>query len=312
MNKSAYIKLFISGELQNRINSLYDKLQSCNLCPRNCLVNRLDGEPGYCGAGKNLKVASAFSHFGEEPPLVGSFGSGTIFLSFCNLRCNFCQNYDISHYGEGTEVTTSDLAEMMLGLQQKGCHNINFVTPTHYTPQIIAALPKAIELGLTIPIVWNCGGYESLEVIQLLDGIVDIYMPDAKFSNAQHAKRYADAENYFSILKETLKEMYQQVGSLKLKENGTALRGLLIRHLVMPGDVAGSKQVLKFIAEALSTNNYVNIMNQYRPCYQAIGDPLIGRVITNAEYIEVIRQARELGFLPFGHRRIRILDSPGP
>ncbi|MBC8185980.1 radical SAM protein [candidate division KSB1 bacterium] len=294
-NKPAYIKLFKSGELYERIKHLSGKLQSCNLCPRNCFVNRLKGELGYCGAGKNLKVASAFQHFGEEPPLVGSHGSGTIFLSFCNLKCNFCQNYDISHYGDGEEITSNELATLMIDLQNKGCHNINFVTPTHFAPQIIAALPKAIEMGLSVSIVWNCGGYESLEIVRLLDGIVDIYMPDAKFSNSNHAKQFADAGNYFTILKEILKEMFRQVGTLKIDKNGAAFRGLLIRHLVLPKNAAGSKHILKFIAEALSTDNYVNIMSQYRPCYQAISDPQIGRAITNTEFGEAIRLAWKLG-----------------
>jgi len=255
----------------------------------------MKGELGYCGAGKGLKVASAFPHFGEEPPLVCNYGSGTIFLSYCNLRCNFCQNYDISHYGDGEEITANDLANLMLGLQKNACHNINFVTPTHYTPQIITALPKAIEMGLSVPIVWNCGGYESIDVIKQLDGIVDIYMPDTKFSNHQRAKQYADAGNYFSILQEVLTEMFRQVGVLKIKQNGAAFSGLLIRHLVMPEDVAGSEQVLRFIAEELSTDNYVNIMQQYRPCYQAVGDRLIGRLVTSTEYSEVIKIAKVLG-----------------
>jgi putative pyruvate formate lyase activating enzyme len=295
MNKPAYIKLFESGELYKRINYLSSKLISCNLCPRNCFVNREKGELGYCGAGLNLQVASAFPHFGEEQPLVCHYGSGTIFLSHCNLKCNFCQNYNISFYGEGEEITANDLVNLMLGLQQNGCHNINFVTPTQFAPQIVAALPKAIEMGLKVPIVWNCGGYESLEVIQLLDGIVDIYMPDAKFSTHQHAKQYANAENYFSVLTEILSEMFRQVGILKIDKYGKAIRGLLIRHLVLPGGVAGSKKILNFIAKDLSTDNYVNIMRQYRPCYQAVGDPLIGRAITSSEYSNVIKLANVLG-----------------
>jgi len=294
-SKPRYIKLKESGGLYERINLLYSKLQSCSLCPRNCFVNRLKGELGYCGAGRDLKVASVFPHFGEEPPLVGSHGSGTIFLSHCNLKCDFCQNYDISHHGDGEEITTRELSDLMLDFQNKGCHNINFVTPTQFTPQIIAALPKAIEMGLSLPIVWNCGGYESLEVIKLLDGIIDIYMPDAKFSDSDLAKQFTDAGNYFVILKEILKEMFRQVSDLKIDSNGVAFRGLLIRHLVMPGNVGGTQQVLEFIAKELSPENYVNIMNQYRPCYKANSNKLIARPITNAEFGEAIRQAWQIG-----------------
>ena len=295
MNCQSYIKLYESRELLRRINLLHGKLQSCNLCPRECSVNRLKGDLGYCGASKNLKVASAFSHFGEEPPLVGTGGSGTIFLSYCNLRCNFCQNYDISHLGEGKEISANEMARLMIGLQKKGCHNINFVTPTHYAPQIIAALPKAIEMGLNVPVVWNCGGYESVEVIKLLNGIINIYMLATKFADPQYAKRYADAENYFSVVKDVLMEMVSQVGMLKVEKSGAASQGLLIRHLVMPEQVAGSKHILKFIANELSPESYVNIMSQYRPCYHVTGDRLIGRAITSAEYVEVIRLAKELG-----------------
>ncbi len=291
----SYISLYKSGGLARRIDKLLNILKSCTLCPRSCKVNRLTGESGFCGAGKKLKIASSFPHFGEESPLVGRNGSGTIFLSYCNLLCSFCQNYDISHQGKGQKISSTELAAMMLALQRQGCHNINFVTPTHFTPQIISALPESIEMGLTIPIVWNCGGYESIEVIQLLDGIVDIYMPDAKFSDSKFAKHYANADNYFFILKPVLKEMFRQVGVLKINKNGAAYQGLLIRHLVMPNNVAGSKAILEFIAKELSLDSFVNIMSQYRPCYKAISDQLIGRAITNAEYNEVIEFAKELG-----------------
>jgi len=207
MAPPAYLKLYESGELNNRIAGLNKILNQCTLCPRRCKVDRLSGELGCCEAGANLKVASVFPHFGEEPPLVCRFGSGTIFLTHCNLRCSFCQNYDISHQGDGEKISETRLAYLMLNLQKKGCHNINFVTPTHFAPQIISALPEAIEMGLNLPIVWNCGGYESLKVIKLLDGIVDIYMPDAKFSVSNYAQKYANAKDYFMILKLVLKEM---------------------------------------------------------------------------------------------------------
>jgi len=239
-------------------------------------------------------VSSSFPHFGEERSLVGRSGSGTIFLTHCNLRCNFCQNYDISHSGAGEKTSTSKLAQIMLHLQLQDCHNINFVTPTHFAPQVISALPIAIEMGLELPIVYNCGGYESLDVIELLDGIIDIYMPDAKFSNSKYADIYANAPDYFDKLKPVIKEMHRQVGVLK-SENGIAYRGVLIRHLVMPNDVAGSENILKFIAEELSTESYVNIMSQYHPCFKAGGDPLINRRITSKEYYQAIELAKKLG-----------------
>ena len=294
MQKPAYLTSYKSGEVEDRIIRLTSMLEACTLCPRQCKVNRLKAELGYCKAGANLVVSSAFPHFGEERPLVGRSGSGTIFLTHCNLKCNFCQNYDISHLGSGESVSITKFAQMMITLQMQGCHNINFVTPTHYVPQIIAALPHAIKMGLELPIVYNCGGYESLDVIKLLDGIVDIYMPDAKFSNAEQAQTFANAPDYFDVLKAILKEMHRQVGELKI-ENGIANRGLLIRHLVMPNDVAGSEAILKFIAEELSTESYVNIMSQYRPCFDTVDEPLINRRITSKEYYQAIELAKKFG-----------------
>ena len=290
-----YIALYQSGELQDRIANLEQMLQPCCLCPRQCLVDRKDGKLGVCRAPYELIVSSAFPHFGEEPPLVGFHGSGTIFLSHCNLRCVFCQNYELSHLGEGRRVSTEQLAAMMIQLQNLGCHNINFVTPTHYTAQIIAALPKGIELGLKIPLVYNCGGYESVETLRLLEGIIDIYMPDLKYSDAATAERYSNAPDYFEIAKAAVAEMHRQVGVLQLDAQGIAVRGLLIRHLVMPNHVAGSKEILQFIAQELSSDNYVNIMEQYRPCYKAVDFPEINRRITPKEYDEAIRWAVDLG-----------------
>ena len=294
MQKPSYLTLYESGELEARIIRLTSILEACTLCPRQCKVNRLQGELGYCKAGAKLVVSSYFPHFGEERPLVGRTGSGTIFLTHCNLKCNFCQNYDISHLGSGKSISTIKLAQMMITLQMQGCQNINFVTPTHYAPQIIAALLDAIKMGLELPIVYNCGGYESLDVIKLLDGIVDIYMPDAKFSNAEQAQTYANAPDYFDVLKPVLKEMHRQVGALKI-ENSVSNRGILIRHLVMPNNVAGSEAILKFIAEELSTESYVNIMSQYRPCFNAIEEPLIDRSITSKEYHQAIELAKKFG-----------------
>jgi len=291
----AYIRLYKTGELFERIDALQKLLSPCRVCPRNCGVDRLNGELGTCKAGKELQVSSAFPHFGEEPPLVGYYGSGTIFLTHCNLRCLFCQNFEISHLGEGRIVNPDELAEMMIRLQRRGCHNINFVTPTHYTPQIIAALPKAIEMGLEIPLVYNCGGYESVETLRLLDGIVDIYMPDFKYAHSETAKKYSKAADYFEVAKAALKEMHRQVGDLRINERGLAERGLLIRHLVMPNRVVGSEKILEFIAKEISVDSYVNIMEQYYPCYGAFDHPEINRRISMNEYLEVVNKARELG-----------------
>ena len=288
----SYLSLFEKGELSQRIQVLQEFLKECRLCPRECRVNRLDGEIGYCGARSDLRVSSAFPHLGEEPPLVGNHGSGTIFLTHCNLRCIFCQNYDISHLGAGQLITPLDMARAMVKLQEMGCHNINFVTPTHYASQIVASLPKAIELGLHLPIVYNCSGYESIEVIRLLEGIVDIYMPDIKFMDEKYSKRYSNAPDYPEVVKKVLKEMHRQVGDLMTNSKGVAERGLLIRHLVMPGGVASSESVLKFIAEEISVQSYVNIMDQYRPEYRAREYAEISRRISHQEYLDAIQFAR--------------------
>jgi putative pyruvate formate lyase activating enzyme len=291
----SYIMLYENGELESRIESLMNLLQPCHLCPRNCQVDRLHGEIGDCKAGAELVVSSVFPHFGEEPPLVGIAGSGTIFLTHCNLRCQFCQNDDISHGGHGRVITADDFANSMIALQNQGCHNINFVTPTHFSAQIIAALPKAIAMGLLLPLVYNCGGYESLETLRLLDGIIDIYMPDAKFSDADHAGRYCNAPDYFDVMQAALKEMHRQVGVLKTDTRGIATRGLLIRHLVMPNGVAGSKRIFKFIAEELSPDSYVNVMPQYRPCYLASKLPEIRRGLTHQEFDGACQLAKDAG-----------------
>ena len=288
----SYIRLFEKGQLRQRIRVLKEFLKECRLCPRECGVNRLNGEVGYCGAGAELTISSAFPHFGEEPPLVGYHGSGTIFLAHCNLRCIFCQNYDISHLGNGERITSSDMARAMVRLQEMGCHNINFVTPTHYTPQIVASLPEAIEKGLRLPIVYNCSGYESIEVIRLLEGVVDIYMPDAKYMDSNYSKQFSNAPDYPEVIKKVLKEMYRQVGDLTADSKGVAERGLLIRHLVMPNGVASSEAVLRFIAEEISVHSYVNVMDQYRPEYRAHECPEINRRITQKEYLEATQWAK--------------------
>jgi len=287
----SYIGLYEKGELGQRIRLLREFLKECRLCPRECKVDRLNGEKGVCRAGLEPMVSSAFPHFGEEPPLVGCHGSGTIFLTHCNLRCIFCQNYDISHLGNGEPMTSSNMARAMIRLQEMGCHNINFVTPTHYAPQIVSSLPEAIEKGLRLPIVYNCSGYESTEVIQLLEGVVDIYMPDAKYMNSEYSKRFSNAPDYPEVLKRVLREMQHQVGELTTDSQGIAEKGLLIRHLVMPHGVASSETLLRFIAEEISVHSYVNIMDQYRPEYRAHEYPEINRRITQEEYREAIQWA---------------------
>ena len=290
-----YIDLYKTGILQKRISLLSDSLARCELCPRGCQVNRLQGEPGFCRAGAQLMISSAFPHFGEEAPLVGSNGSGTIFFTHCNLRCIFCQNYDISHQGSGETVSSEQLARYMFALQERGCHNINFVTPTHYLPQIMASLPYAIDLGLHIPLVYNCGGYESLEVIKLLEGVIDIYMPDVKFADRRVAEKYTDAPDYPEVVKNILHEMYRQVGDLTTNEWGIAERGLLIRHLVMPQGLAGTRDIMHLIASEISPDSYVNIMNQYRPEYKSCNFPELNRCISLREYREAITCARTEG-----------------
>lgn len=291
----SYISELSLEELKDRANSLYELFENCNLCPNNCGVDRRVSNNGICRSGYKPMISSYGPHFGEEPPLVGRFGSGTIFFTNCNLDCKFCQNYDISHLGIGREVTVEELADMMLYLQNRGCHNINFVTPTHFTPQIVDALIIAREKGLEIPLVYNCGGYESVSTLKLLDKIIDIYMPDIKYSNDKSALLYSGAPNYWEIVKSAIKEMHRQVGDLVISSLGIAKRGLLIRHLVLPNDVAGSKKVLEFIVKEISIDSYVNIMDQYRPTYLAHKFPKISRPITNDEYFFVIKYAQKLG-----------------
>jgi putative pyruvate formate lyase activating enzyme len=291
-----YLALYEAGELEPRIAALGRLLAACTLCPRDCRINRLRGELGLCQAGNRLLIAAAFPHFGEEPPLVGQGGSGTVFVTWCNLLCQFCQSWEVNHRGEGVAVTASELADVMLDLQRRGCHNINFVTPTHYAPQLIAALPLAIERGFRLPLVYNCGGYEALEVIQLLDGIIDIYLPDIKFLEASASERYmAGAADYPDVVRLVLKEMHRQVGELLIDERGIAESGLLVRHLVMPGMRQDSAAILHFIADELSLQTYVNIMDQYRPCFQAGRSPEIARRTTREEHRAVVEIARRFG-----------------
>lgn len=281
--------------MEDVVDILYKKMESCDICPRKCGVNRLKGEKGFCDMGAEPVVSSYGPHFGEEPPLVGRYGSGTIFLTGCNLGCIFCQNYDISHLRRGEEISVDSLAVLMLRLQDMGCHNINFVTPTHFTPQILKAARKAREKGLAVPLVYNCGGYESVDTLRLLEGKIEIYMPDAKYWSGEVAEKLSHARDYPERMREALKEMHRQVGVLQISEGGLATRGLLIRHLVLPNGLAGTRGIMSFIAGELSRDSYVNIMAQYRPMFKGVGHSLIGRRIYREEYDEAVRIAREYG-----------------
>lgn len=293
--KPAYLRLQSQGQLENRIEALFQKLKRCDLCPRKCGANRLKDEKGVCKTGRKAILSSFGPHFGEESPLVGRSGSGTIFFSFCNLGCIFCQNYDISHLGHGDLVEEKYLAEVMLRLQEMGCHNINFVTPTHVTPQIVRGLSLAIEKGLNLPLVYNSGGYDCVETLKILDGIFDIYMPDFKYSDSHAAKRFSNAPDYPEVAKMALREMHRQVGDLVVDSGGIAQKGLLIRHLVLPEDQAGTWEVMKFISRELSPHSYVNVMQQYRPEYRACENPPLDRSITKAEFLKAIKIAKDNG-----------------
>jgi putative pyruvate formate lyase activating enzyme len=301
----AYLALYRDGELQRRVERGLAELESCNICPRGCGVNRIENKTGVCHSGRYAIIASYNPHFGEEDPLRGWRGSGTIFFSWCNLRCVFCQNFDISQVGVGVEVSPRQLAEIMLRLQDQGCHNINFVTPEHVVPQIIEALPFAVEGGLHLPLVYNTSAYDSILSLQLLDGIVDIYMPDFKIWDPAPALRYLKARDYPDAAKLALREMHRQVGVLRMDENGLARRGVLVRHLVMPDDVAGTANIMRFLAEDLSPNTYVNLMDQYYPAGKVSTSKYakINRRLSNKEFSAAVRTAREAGLWRFDKRR---------
>ena len=297
---AAYLNL--SGkQLKEKIRQAEEILRSCNLCPRNCGVDRTSGERGFCRTGDKPFVSSYNPHFGEEAPLVGYHGSGTIFFTNCNLGCLFCQNWTISHLGEGHEISFEALADIMLDLQQNsGCHNINFVTPTHQVPMILKSLEIAIDKGLNVPLVYNCGGYEAIGTLKILDGIIDIYMPDFKYTDPEAAKKYSKAEDYPSVAKVAIKEMHRQTGDLTLDKRGIALRGLLVRHLVLPEGLAGTEEVVRFLADEISPDTYTNIMAQYYPCYKAGEHPPLDRRITNEEYRKAVKAARKAGLKRLG------------
>jgi putative pyruvate formate lyase activating enzyme len=291
-----YLKLEREGELVKREEALWEMLSSCEICARGCGANRLAGEVGVCSTTAQIKVHSAGPHYGEERELVGRGGSGTIFFSNCNLLCCFCQNWETNHRGDGERTSPSELADTMLGLQRRGCHNINLVTPSHVVPQIVKATRIAASKGLRLPLVYNTGGYDSLEVIKMLDGVVDIYLPDFKYQDEEMAEKYSsDASDYPKVAAAVIREMHRQVGDLETDSRGIATRGLIIRHLVMPNNIGGTDRLVKWIATELGPDTYVNLMAQYRPEHKAFDHPAIARRLTNEEWQQAVTWAEEAG-----------------
>lgn len=289
----AYLNLS-EKDFKEKVQSLYSLLECCRLCPQDCRINRINGEKGFCNVGNKPYISSYGAHFGEEPPITGFRGSGTIFFTYCNLKCLYCQNYTISQFGEGEEIDVYRLREIMLYLKKLGCHNINLVTPTHQIPFIVEAIFKASREGLNIPIVYNCGGYESIETLKLLEGVIDIYMPDIKYFDNQIAEKLSSAKNYVDIAKLALKEMHRQVGDL-IVADGVAIRGLIVRHLILPDDIAGTDKFVKFLSEEISSNTYLNIMDQYYPCYRAKEIDFLNRRITRDEFLKAVSMAKRAG-----------------
>lgn len=300
---ASYIKLIEQGKLEEKIRSARSKLQACTLCPRECRVDRLKGQTGVCKTGKYAWVSSYSPHYGEEAPLVGTNGSGTIFFTHCNLLCIFCQNFDISHEGLGQEVNAEQLAAIMVDLQRMGCHNINFVTPSHVVSQILEALAIAADNGLRVPLVYNSGGYDRIETLQMLEGIFDIYMPDFKFWDPRVAKETCNAPDYPEVARNALREMHRQVGDLVIDGNGIARRGLLVRHLVLPAGLAGTREIMRFIAHDISTDTYVNIMSQYRPCGRAAEVRELAAYPTENDFKKARLAAMEEGIRRLDHPR---------
>jgi len=301
----AYLRTYEEGRLKEKVEQARELLRACTVCPRDCRVNRLENAFAVCRSGRWARVSSAFPHFGEEDCLRGWSGSGTIFFAFCNLRCVFCQNWETSQQGEGEEVTPAELAALMLRLQGQGCHNINFVTPEHVVPQILEALPLAIERGLRLPLVYNTSAYDSLDSIRLMDGVVDIYMPDFKLWNPEHARKYLLARDYPEVARRVIRAMHEQVGELRVDEEGVARRGVLVRHLVMPGLLDDTREILRYLAEEVSRDTYVNIMDQYHPAWKVRTDDRfqeINRRITRWELEQAFAYAREVGLWRFDLR----------
>jgi len=299
----AYLKL-PHDELQRRADMAFSRMENCDLCARECHINRLKGELGTCKTGLRGKVSSYGAHLGEEDPLRGWNGSGTIFFARCNLKCQFCQNYDISQTDSGEEVDSGKLATIMMALQAGGCHNINLVSPSHVVAQILEALVLAASAGLHLQLVYNSGGYDSMASLKLLDGIIDIYMPDMKYASGSNAKKYSNAKNYPAVNQEDVREMHRQVGDLKIDERGLATRGLLVRHLILPRNLAGTKQIVRFLADEISPNTYLNLMDQYQPAYNAHRYPEINRRINSNEYRAALKMAEDAGLTRLDDRRL--------
>lgn len=295
----SYLNFFKVNKLKNIINELKEHLLNCDICPCECKINRIKNEIGRCKTGINAKISSYSPHHGEEKPISGWLGSGTIFFTECNLKCEFCQNYDISQFGYGYEVTPYQLAKIMLKLQNMGCHNINFVSPTHVIPQIIEALDMAISNGLNIKLVYNSGGYDSVEILKLLENIFDIYMPDMKYGNKEVALKYSKIENYPEFNQKAILEMHRQVGDLGINNKGIAEKGLLIRHLVLPENLANTEIIVTFLTNEVSKDTYINIMDQYYPAYNARKYPELSRRITYDEYFKALELAKNAGLHRF-------------
>jgi len=311
----AYVRAFEQGLLQQRAREAIESLRWCKVCPRDCEIDRLNNKIGVCKSGRLARVASAFPHFGEEDCLRGWNGSGTIFFSWCNLRCVFCQNFETSQFGEGAEVSAIELAQIMLDLHRIGCHNINFVTPEHVVPQILEALLIAVERGLRLPVVYNTSAYDSLESIHWMDGIVDIYMPDFKLWDTEHCRKYLVASDYAEAARKVIAAMHAQVGELKVDENGLALRGVLVRHLVMPGLFDDTREIMHWIAENMSRDTYVNVMDQYYPAHKAETEPRfaeINRGISADELCGAVEVARKAGLWRFDTRWRHVIPHGAP
>jgi putative pyruvate formate lyase activating enzyme len=311
----AYVRAFHEGVLQQRASEAIGALRSCRVCPRDCEIDRLNNRIGVCKSGRLARVASAFPHFGEEDCLRGWNGSGTIFFGWCNLRCVFCQNFETSQFGEGAEVTAAELAGIMLDLQEIGCHNINFVTPEHVVPQILEALGIAVERGLRLPLVYNTSAYDSLESIQWMDGLIDIYMPDFKLWDPEHCRKYLVASNYAEAARAVIAPMHAQVGELKVDENGLALRGVLLRHLVMPGLLGDTGEIMRWIASTLSRDTYVNVMDQYYPAHKAETEPRfseINRRTSDGEFCRALESARAAGLWRLDTRWRNVIPHGAP
>ena len=300
--------LYRTGELKQRVDAARAQLTNCNLCPRNCGVNRLSEEVGVCRTGAHARVASYAPHFGEEAPLVGSHGSGTIFFASCSLHCCFCQNYELSHVPEDyQEVSAEQLAAIMLELQRQRCHNINLVTPSHVVPQILEAILVACAHGLKLPIIYNSSGYDAPQALKLLDGVIDIYMPDFKFWSSDSGKKYCNAADYPETARKALLAMHRQVGDLRINSENIAEKGLLVRHLVMPGGIEETKAIVSFIAESVSPHTYVNIMEQYRPCGNCSDHPELQQPLSGQEYQQAIEMAKQAGLTRLDQRNLGFL-----